>query len=112
MIDDKVIREMYKRFSKPAKSLEQFDLPGMVDKLSDHHRINVSDGEMVIENLEEFNPFRRFLLRSLNGIVEFDRMIAFIFANHIVFFGKESPDIQVHFKPEKKQGLFGRLFGR
>lgn len=68
--------------------------------------------EIILEDLEEFNPFRRFLIRSLNAILEFDKMIAFVFRTHILFLGKEDNQMRVHMRPEPKKSLFDKIFGR
>lgn len=112
MITDSVIKEIYKKFDKPHKRREDLNLDYFLSLLKDHHSIKWDDDEIIIEDLEEFNPFRRFLLRSVNTVLEFDKMIAFVFRNHILFLGKTDDQMRVHIKPEKKKSLFGRLFSR
>lgn len=113
MITEQVIREIYKKFKKPNRKPEDLNLDHFVNLLRNNHIITVSEpGEVIIGNLEEFNPFRRFLIRSLTGILEFDKVVAFVFKNHILFLGKEDDSIRVHIRPEDKRGLFGRIFNR
>ncbi|MDE6237167.1 MAG: hypothetical protein K2M45_04810 [Muribaculaceae bacterium] len=113
MITDEVIKEIYKTYDKPHKHREELQLEYFIDLLGDLHKIRmIDDDELIVENLEEFNPFRRFLIRGLHGIVEFDRYVAFIFQGHILFFGKEEPTLQVHMRPEKKKrSLWDSIFG-
>ena len=113
MITDEVIREIYKKYNKPNRKKEDLNLDYFVDLLKSHHEITVvPPGEVIIGSLEEFNPFRRFLIRRLTAVLEFDKIIAFVFPNHILFLGKDDETIRVHIKPEEKRGFFGRLFGR
>ncbi len=112
MITDNVIKEIYKKFNKPLKNREDLQLDYFLPILKEFHSIEVSDEEIILNNLEEYNPFRRFLIRSLNAVLEFDKMIAFVFRNHILFLGKEDNQMRVHIKPEKKPSLFARIFGR
>ena len=114
MINQKVLDEIYKKYSKPPKNREELQLPYFLDMLSKHHHLKVSpdNEEIVIEDLEDFNPFKRFLIRRLTAILEFSRMVAFAFDNHIVLFQKDSPDMRIHFKPMEKKGLFKRMFGK
>lgn len=113
MITEQVIREIYKKFKKPNRKPEDLNLNYFVNLLQVHHIITVSEpGEIVIGNLEEFNPFRRFLTRSLTGVLEFDKVVAFVFQNHILFLGKEDDSIRVHIKPEEKKGFLSRFFSR
>ena len=112
MINESVINEIYKKFRKPHKNVSELRLDYFLPLLSEHHSIENDGFEIVIKDLEEYNPFRRFLIRSLNAVLEFDKMIAFVFRNHILFFGKEDNQMRVHIKPEKKPSIFSRILGR
>ncbi|MCH5236222.1 MAG: hypothetical protein J1E95_00280 [Muribaculaceae bacterium] len=112
MITDSVIKEIYKKFSKPHKNQEDLRLDYFIPMLREHHAIENDGFEIVIKDLEEYNPFRRFLIRSLHAVIEFDKMIAFIFHNHILFFGKEDNQLRIHMKPVEKPSLFERIFKR
>lgn len=112
MINQKVIDEIYKKYSKPPKKVDDLQVPYFLQLLSGFHNLQVSPDqeEIIIGDLDDINPFKRFLVRRLTAILEFERMVAFAFDNHIIFFEKDSPDMRVHFKPEKKS-FFKRLFG-
>lgn len=112
MVTEDVIQEIYSRYKKPAKNREELNLPYFFDILKKHHSFTHNDMEVVLNDLEEFNPFRRFLIRSLAAVLEFDKVIAFVFPNHILFLDKDSEDLRVHLRPEKPKGFFSRLFGR
>ncbi|MDE6234152.1 MAG: hypothetical protein K2M56_00195 [Muribaculaceae bacterium] len=123
MITDEVIREIYKTHKKPPKDFRELNLSENLYLLNKNHSLtldsdDLQSAEIIINDLEEFNPFRRFLVRSLHGILEFDRMIAFVFRNHILFLGKEDNQLRVHFKPEdddedeENDSFLSRLFGR
>ncbi|MBD5264368.1 MAG: hypothetical protein HDS48_02580 [Bacteroides sp.] len=112
MITDNVIKEIYKKFGKPHKSEEELNLDYFLQMLNKNHAISRDGMEIIIEDLDEFNPFRRFLIRGINATLEFDKMVAFVFKNHILFLGKEDNQLRVHIKPEKPKSFFGRLFGR
>lgn len=111
MITDSVIKEIYKKFGKPSKNVDDLNLDYFIPLLREFHDIRKMDDEIIIEDLDEYNPFRRFLIRSVNAVLEFDKMIAFVFRNHILFLGKEDDQMRVHIKPEKPKSFFGRLFG-
>lgn len=115
MITDKVINEIYKTYKKPHTNREELNLPHYLEILKKHHNINhiEEDDEIIIEDLEEFNPFRRFLVRSLHAILDFDKIIAFVFPNHILFMGKNSSLLRVHLKPEEdeKKSFLKKIFG-
>lgn len=112
MITDNVIKEIYKKFGKPHKNEEELQLDYFLELLNENHAITRDGKEIIIEDLDEFNPFRRFLIRGINAVLEFDKMVAFVFRNHILFLGKEDNQMRVHIKPEKPKSVFGRIFGR
>lgn len=111
MITKDVIKEIYKNYSKPQKHKEALNIPYFIDLLKPHHDLSADDMEIVVGNVEEFSPFRRFLIRSLHAILEFDHEVAFVFRDHILFFSKENDNFSVNFKPEDKSSIFSRIFG-
>lgn len=117
MINDNVIKEIYKKFAKPHKRYEDLRLDYFLPLLQKHHSIegrHLGEGisEIVITDLDEYNPFRRFLVRSLTAVLEFDKMIAFVFRNHILFLGKDDNQMRVHIKPIKPKSLWHRLIDK
>lgn len=112
MITDQVIKEIYKKYTKPCKNIEELGLDHYLRILKEHHNIKNEGMEIIVEDLDEFNPFRMFLKRSIFTILEFDKIIAFVFRSHILFFGKEDKELRVYIRPEKPKSLLGRLFGR
>ena len=118
MITKEVIKDIYKEYKHPAENIEELRLPHFLRILEPHHHLKLEGDELVFEDMEDFNPFRRILVRNLHAILEFNKMIAFVFPNHILFLGKRSPKLSVHFKPddmheeaEGKRSFFQRLFG-
>lgn len=112
MITEEVINEIYKNYNKPCKNEAELNLPYFADLLKEHHRLTLKDDEVVVESLEEFSPFRRFLKRGLYAVLEFDSNVAFVFQAHILFFNKNNNKLSVHFRPAEKRSLLDRLFGR
>ena len=112
MVTDEVIKEIYKKYTKPSKNPDALEFARYMEVLTQHHNIKSDDMEVIVEDLEEFNPFRMFLKRSIYGILEFDRVIAFVFRSHILFFSKDTNELRVHIKPEEPQSLFAKIFGR
>ena len=110
MITEDVIKDIYRNYSKPIKNRDDLRLDYFLDLLKPIHKLHQENDEIIVGNLEEFSPFRRFLIRSLHAILEFDRNVAVVFRNHILFFGKEDEQLSVNFKPEEKKSFFGRLF--
>lgn len=114
MITDSVIREIYKKFGKPKQKqkLNPEQMEYFFSLLSDHHNLIDREDSVIINQLEEYNPFRRFLKRNLHAILEFDKEVAFVFPSHILFLSKESDNIRIHMRLEEKKSFLQRLFGR
>ena len=112
MINENVIKEIYKKFGKPHKKVEDLRLDYFIPILSAHHTIENDGFEIVLKDVEEYSPFRSFLIRSLNAVLEFDKLVAFVFRNHILFLGKEDNQLHVHIKPEQPKSIFSKIFGR
>ena len=117
MITKEVIKDIYTEYNKPNGNLEDLNLPYFLKLLEPHHKLKFDGDELIFEEMEEFDPFRRILVRNLYAILEFSKMVAFVFPNHILFMGKRSPELSIHLKPEeedeqtKKKSFFARLFG-
>lgn len=110
MITQEVIDEIYKTYKKPPKDKEILNIPYFIDILKDY-KLQADNMEILVGNQEEFSPFRRFLIRGLHAILEFDKEVAFVFHDHILFFQKDLPIITVNFKPEE-QSLLDKIFGK
>lgn len=118
MITKEVIKDIYKQYSNPSSNPEDLNIPYFLKLLEPHHKLKYDGEELIFEDMEEFSPFRRILVRNLHAILEFSKMVAFVFPNQILFLGKRSPELSVHFKPDeeeevekKKKSFFSRLFG-
>lgn len=120
MLTKDVIKEIYKDYNKPHANPDELEIPYFLNLLKPHHHLQFDGKEFIFEDMDEFNPFRRILVSNLYTILEFSKYVAFVFPNHILFLGKRSPELHVHFKPEegeelegqdKKKSLFKRLFG-
>lgn len=111
MVTKKVIKEIYKKYHKPPHNHDDLNIPHYLELLKDFHHLVCEDGEILDTDLDDFNPFKRMRIQSLHAILEFDKVVAFVFVNHILFFDKYSENMHIHFKPEKK-GFLSRLFGK
>lgn len=112
MITDQVIKEIYKKYTKPCKDIDELGLDYYLKILEPHHKIKSEGMEIIVEDLGEFNPFRMFLKRSIYTVLEFDTIIAFVFRSHILFFSKDTDDVRVYIRPEKPKSFLGRIFSR
>ncbi len=111
MITEEVIKELFKNYKRPPKDKSELRLQYFADLLQPFHDLEVREDEVVVNSLEEYSPFRRFLIRSINAILEFDKIVAFVFSNHILFFSTISDQLNVSLKPQSTS-IFDRIFGR
>lgn len=111
MINEEVIKDIYKKFKKPCKE-ENLNLDYYLDLLAEHHHFVEEGIEIIVVDFDDFNPFRRFLKRALYAVLEFDKWVAFVFATHILFFSKVDNSMSVHFRPDEEKSLFDKIFGR
>lgn len=112
MITDKVIKEIYKKYTRPPKDREELQLDYFVPMLLENHNLEVNDDEIVLSDLEEFNPFRRFLIRRVCAILEFTKFVAVVLPTHILFLGKDDRALRIHMKPAPQPSIMQRIFGR
>lgn len=114
MITKEVIRDIYKNYSKPNPNRDELQLPYFKNLLKEHHNLSFDDDEIIFEDMDPYDPFRRILLRNVHAILEFTKLVAFVFPNHILFLGKNSKELRIHFKPEEeeKTSIFGKIFGK
>lgn len=118
MITKKVIKDIYKEYNKPNGNIEELRIPYYLKMLEPYHHLKYEDDELIFEDMDEFNPFRRILVRNLHAVLEFSKMVAFVFPNHILFLGKRSSELSAHFKPEDeaeeetRKSFLARLFGK
>jgi len=111
MVTNDVIKEIYKKYRTPPKDVRNLDVPHYIEMLRAHHNLSIEGEEIINHDLDDINPFRRFLLRRVTAVLNFDKVVAFVFQRHIIFFDKESDAMRIHFKPEKRN-FFARLFGK
>lgn len=111
MINNDVIKEIYKKFGKPKKGRD-LRIPYFLEMITPAHNIKETEDRIIVNDLEDFNPFRMFLKRNINVILEFDKEVAFVFRSHILFFNKATKDINIHIRLEEKKNIFQRIFGR
>lgn len=101
MITDEVIRTIYKLNRKPQKGLFKAQIEHLIDTLKKTHDVAINSEELILKDLEEESPFRVVLINKIMGIEEFERTMAVILPNCILFFSKETNDIHIHIKMPK-----------
>lgn len=112
MVTKRVIKELYQRFNAPPKDVSVLNLSHHMDILREYHPMKIDGDEIIVENVEEYSPFRRMLIKRITGIIEFNKYVAFVMTEHIFFFEKRGREISLHFLPIKKKSWIKRFLGR
>lgn len=102
MISQKVIDQLYRKFNKRPKSIDELNIPLLFEAVHPMHGIEFDEGELVINSVPADSPFHRLPLALVHEIVEFEDMVAIVLHSSIVFLSRsadhKSP-VQVHIKP-------------
>ena len=85
MITDDVIKEVYRRFDSPSESSSNLNIDYFMEILSPKYNIEIDGDKLIVNDLGE-NAFKVVLLKAINTIIEFDRFVAIVLRNHIIFF--------------------------
>lgn len=112
MVTKKVIKEIYQKFNTPPDNINVLNLGYHMELLKEHHPMKIVGEEIIVENVEEYSPFKRMLIERLTGVFEFNKYVAFVMAEHILFFEKRGEGVSLHFLPIKKESWIKRFLGR
>ena len=72
----------------------------LMEHASASHNLELTDnGELIINSLDQASPFSRLELSRIHAIVPFERSVAIVLPNSILFLNKKDSGVNVHFKP-------------
>lgn len=100
MISKRVIKALYKKYSKPPKSPSGVNLDEFVTLCGRLYGITVANDSITFSQMSLDNPFRTILLRNIYGVEKFEYHVALVSSSYILFFNRDEVDVTVHFKPE------------
>lgn len=102
MITKDIIKKLYKIHKKPVgydailPELNEF-----IYTLAPSHNMRIEGGNLVLDDVDKDSIFKTIQLDRICGIEPFDRNIALILPNSILFFNKENSGINLHIKLPK-----------
>lgn len=108
MITKQVIDNIYKKYRSRPASPDQLNLPLLFEHAIDNHGLYVDDNDLVIENIPEDSPFHKLALDRVHGILEFERSVAIVLMNAILFLNKHDSGVNIHLRTPK-MSLMDRL---
>lgn len=106
MITQQVIDTLYKKYRKRPASTDTLDLALLLDDLADTHAITIDDRDMVeIGSIDPLSPFHSVPLGHIHAIVPFEKWVALVLGNSIIFLHRDEPKANVHLKPLRDSWL-------
>lgn len=100
MIKPEIIKELYKKFPQPTEEKNKLNLEHLSSEKLNHHSIEMTSTDLVINSVEEISPFHEIPLRNISGIENLESHIAIVLRNSIIFLDKKTTDIHVHINIE------------
>ena len=102
MITKITIEEVYRRYRKKPKSIDELSVELLFDSISQVHGLEIKDEKIILRSVEEKSMFRNIALSRVYGIVNFEKTVAIVLHSSIIFLNKKEPKVNIHIKPEPK----------
>lgn len=103
------MESLYRKYSRPPKSLSDLNLDGLIAVCGDLYGVEITDDSITFTQMSTDNPFHSILLRNICGVELFEYHIALVTSSYILFFNRDKVDVTVHFKPEP-EGCLKRIY--
>lgn len=109
MITKEVINNIYKQCkSSRPKSPADLNLPLLFEYAIENHGIFFDEDNLIIESVGQSSPFYTLELSRILDILEFERHIAIVLPNAILFLNKADNGVHVHLR-EPSISLLDRI---
>lgn len=101
MITNSVIKEIYKRYRKRQKSIDDLEVELLFERLHPSHEIELVGDSLRVGSVPIESPFRDIALSAICKILDFEKHVAIVMHSSILFLNKEDNGVSVHIKPLK-----------
>lgn len=98
MITQKTIKSIYRKCRKKPDSVDDLNVALLFEKDLEKHNLEIKDGTLIINSVEQFSPFREIPLDRINAIMAFDRHVAIVLHSSIIFLRKDSDAVDIDLK--------------
>ncbi|MEE1207500.1 MAG: hypothetical protein UHP27_04930 [Muribaculaceae bacterium] len=101
MITRELISSLYKKYRKPAKSVDMLNLALLFDYAAKNHNIfiNPDTEELVIGSIDSTSPFHKIPVSHIHAIVPFEEWVAIVMHSSILFLNRKDSKVAVDIKP-------------
>jgi len=101
MIKPNIIKELYKKHLHAINSTKELNFQYLLSEVLNHHSIEISKTDLIINSVQENSPFHEIPLRNILGIENLESHVAIVLRNSIIFLNKKNIDIHVHINIER-----------
>ena len=108
MITKQTIAELYKKYRRCPKNLEDRNLSLLIEYALDTDAVELDGDMLVFTNMEDYSLFKRIELGRIHCVVDFDETVAVVLPNSIIFIRKTDYSTFVHIK-ENPRGICGKI---
>ncbi len=116
MITKEVIRTLYKKYPRRAKSFDDLDIALLFETVGQMHNINIDidTNTLSIGSIDPKSVFHTIPLSHVHAFVPFEEWTAVVLHSSIVFLNRRNATVSVHLKPvsptitDRLKGVFNR----
>ena len=101
MIQQNVIKEIYRKYRRVPKRKDDLHLHILTDVLGGLVVVRLEGGEVVIISKNPDTHDIRIDISRIHGVIEFDFHVAIVLQGSIIFIAKETGEIRMHIKEDK-----------
>lgn len=110
--DRKLTDSLYRRFRRPAATLDERCLYLLADMIVDQRGMELDNDRLIFHTVSPSSPFREIPLKNINGVADLGAMLAIVLHSSIIFINKESLATDVHIKQPTLADKFRAAFHR
>ncbi len=116
MITKEVIKNLYKKYPRRARSVDDLDIAMLFETVGEMHNINIDieTNALTIGSIDPKSIFHTIPLSHVHAFVPFEEWTAIVLHSSIIFLNRRNPNVSVHLKPvspslsDRLRGVFSR----
>lgn len=103
MITQEVIKTLYKKYPRRAKSIDDLDIALLFETVGERHDVSVDidANTLTISSIDSKSIFHSIPLAHIHAIVPFEEWTAIVLHSSIIFLNRRNTSVSVHLKEIK-----------